>query len=248
MLLRREQPQVALRVERAYAVVRDLPLTGAEAAGFRNDAVTGYARPAAEHRRSRTRPFPFSIPNASCVLSCPLPLFLEFDVTISIANRILLGFAVIVALMVGLGIYAINQLDDVRQSTETIVTRDLALMRQLEDVSERQNTMRGLREEILSRFFLRSLGQQQGAGDDLARCLGAAGRGNRSVPRADARHGERFCGELGHVAAGRRLAADRRIAEQGRQRPAPIALDQRAAVRSPSEQRSRRGDCHARAH
>ena len=89
--------------------------------------------------------------------------------TISIANRILLGFAVIVALMVGLGIYAINQLDDVRQSTETIVTRDLALMRQLEDVSERQNTMRGLREEILSRFFLRSLGQQQGAGDDLAR-------------------------------------------------------------------------------
>ena len=35
--------------------------------------------------------------------------------TISIANRILLGFAVIVALMVGLGIYAINQLDDVRQ-------------------------------------------------------------------------------------------------------------------------------------
>jgi len=90
-------------------------------------------------------------------------------VTISIANRILLGFAVIVALMVGLGIYAINQLDDVRQSTETIVTRDLSLMRQLEDVSERQNTMRGLREEILSRFFLRSLGQQQGAVDDLAR-------------------------------------------------------------------------------
>ena len=89
--------------------------------------------------------------------------------TISIANRILLGFAVIVALMVGLGIYAINQLDDVRQSTETIVTRDLSLMRQLEDVSERQNTMRGLREEILSRFFLRSLGQQQGAVDDLAR-------------------------------------------------------------------------------
>ena len=51
--------------------------------------------------------------------------------TISIANRILLGFAVIVALMVGLGVYALNQLDDVRLSTETIVTRDLALMRQI---------------------------------------------------------------------------------------------------------------------
>jgi purine-binding chemotaxis protein CheW len=33
---------VALRVERAYAVTDILPLTGKEAAGFRNDAVTGY--------------------------------------------------------------------------------------------------------------------------------------------------------------------------------------------------------------
>jgi len=48
LLLRREQPQVALRVERAFAVSEILPLTGAEAAGFRNDAVTGYARPMAE--------------------------------------------------------------------------------------------------------------------------------------------------------------------------------------------------------
>ncbi|WP_201831190.1 chemotaxis protein CheW [Microvirga zambiensis] len=47
VLLRREQPQVALRVERAYAVSEILPLAGEEAAGFRNDAVTGYARPAA---------------------------------------------------------------------------------------------------------------------------------------------------------------------------------------------------------
>jgi methyl-accepting chemotaxis protein len=89
-------------------------------------------------------------------------------VTISIANRILLGLAVIVALMVGLGMYAINQLDDVRQSTDTIVTRDLALMRQIEELGDLQNNMRGLREEILSRFFLRSLGQQA-AGDDLVR-------------------------------------------------------------------------------
>ena len=48
--------------------------------------------------------------------------------TISIANRILLGFAVIVALMVGLCMYASNQIYDVRQSTDTIVTRDLARM------------------------------------------------------------------------------------------------------------------------
>ena len=44
ILLRREQPQVALRVDRAYAVTDILPLTGEEAPGFRNDAVTGYGR------------------------------------------------------------------------------------------------------------------------------------------------------------------------------------------------------------
>lgn len=89
--------------------------------------------------------------------------------TISVANRILLGFAVIVALMVGLGIYAINQLDDVRRSTETIVTRDLSLMRQIETLGEQQNAMRATREEILSRFLIRSLGQQQASPEDLIR-------------------------------------------------------------------------------
>jgi purine-binding chemotaxis protein CheW len=44
VLLRRDQPQVALRVERAYAVADILPLTGEEAAGFRNDAVIGYGK------------------------------------------------------------------------------------------------------------------------------------------------------------------------------------------------------------
>ena len=50
---------------------------------------------------------------ASLASFLPSSPFLEFKVTISIANRILLGFAFIVALMVGLGAYTINQLDDV---------------------------------------------------------------------------------------------------------------------------------------
>ncbi|WP_262028757.1 chemotaxis protein CheW [Microvirga sp. Mcv34] len=44
VLLRREQPQVALRVERAYAVEDVLPLAGDDATGFRNDAVNGYGK------------------------------------------------------------------------------------------------------------------------------------------------------------------------------------------------------------
>src|SRR5690606_17425541 len=96
----------------------------------------------------------------------------ERKVTISIANRILLGFAIIVALMVGLSLYTINQLADVRGTTETIVSRDLAMMRQIEALNEHQNRMRAMREEALSRFLLHSLGQQQATFDDLVRDWG----------------------------------------------------------------------------
>jgi methyl-accepting chemotaxis protein len=82
-------------------------------------------------------------------------------VTLSIANRILLGFGVIVALMIGLGMYAITQLEDVRSTTETIVSRDLALMRQIEDISEQQNAMRGTRSDVITGALLRNLGQQR---------------------------------------------------------------------------------------
>ena len=112
-MLRQDQPQVALRVDRAHAVSLTCRLARTEAGTFRNEAVTGYAKPLTGFAEGKGS-YLSSIPPASFVLSCPLPLFLEFDVTISIANRILLGFAVIVALMVGLGVYAINQLDDVR--------------------------------------------------------------------------------------------------------------------------------------
>jgi methyl-accepting chemotaxis protein len=88
-------------------------------------------------------------------------------VTVSIANRILLGFAVIVALMVGLGLYTIGQLEEVRQTNETIVSRDLQTMRQIDMLGEQQNRMRAVREEALSRYLLRSLGQQQSSFEEL---------------------------------------------------------------------------------
>lgn len=44
VLLRRDQPQVALRVERAYAAADIHLVTDKETTGFRTDAVTGYAR------------------------------------------------------------------------------------------------------------------------------------------------------------------------------------------------------------
>jgi methyl-accepting chemotaxis protein len=90
-------------------------------------------------------------------------------VTISIANRILLGFAVIVVLMVALGMYALSQLDDFRQSSDTVVQRDLSIMRAVEKVRDQQNQMRATREEVVARYLLRSLGQQQtGIEDGIA--------------------------------------------------------------------------------
>ncbi|WP_245416158.1 methyl-accepting chemotaxis protein [Microvirga sp. 17 mud 1-3] len=130
--------------------------------------------------------------------------------TISIANRILLGFAFIVALMVGLGMYTLNQLSDVRQTTETIVGRDLTIMRQVETIGAQQNEMRVLREEVLSRFLLRSLGQQQNAFENLIsewskRAAEAEGSLSQSIAAANSYRAESLSGE--------RSEAWRRIAE-----------------------------------
>jgi purine-binding chemotaxis protein CheW len=45
VMLRQNQPQVALKVDRAYAVSEIVPLAETEAGVFRNEAVTGYAKP-----------------------------------------------------------------------------------------------------------------------------------------------------------------------------------------------------------
>lgn len=44
VMLRQDQPQVALKVDRAYAVSDIAPLSESEAGTFRNEAVTGYAK------------------------------------------------------------------------------------------------------------------------------------------------------------------------------------------------------------
>jgi purine-binding chemotaxis protein CheW len=44
VMLRQDRPQVALKVDRAYAVSDILPLAETEAGTFRNEAVTGYAK------------------------------------------------------------------------------------------------------------------------------------------------------------------------------------------------------------
>ncbi|HEV7263335.1 MAG TPA: methyl-accepting chemotaxis protein [Falsiroseomonas sp.] len=71
----------------------------------------------------------------------------------SIVNRVLFGFAALVLLMVGLGAYALQQLDVVRGATETIVSRDLAVLRQLHAGQTSQERMRELRAAAVIRYL-----------------------------------------------------------------------------------------------
>ncbi|WP_407525693.1 methyl-accepting chemotaxis protein [Methylobacterium oryzisoli] len=80
--------------------------------------------------------------------------------SISIGNRILLGFTAVILVIVALGFYALAQIGDVRRSTDTIVTRDLAVMRQLDTIREAQRRMSDLRDEATTRFFLRALNRE----------------------------------------------------------------------------------------
>lgn len=64
----------------------------------------------------------------------------------TIANRILLGFAAIIVLMVALGVLALNQIDSVRGETEVIIERDLGFVRLISDVRVARQQMQAAAE------------------------------------------------------------------------------------------------------
>ncbi|GJD52281.1 hypothetical protein OPKNFCMD_5044 [Methylobacterium crusticola] len=88
--------------------------------------------------------------------------------SISIGNRILLGFAAVVLVIVALGVYAIGQIGEVRTATDTIVTRDLSVMRQLETIREGQRRMSDLRDEATTRYYLRALNREPSTKEEPA--------------------------------------------------------------------------------
>jgi methyl-accepting chemotaxis protein len=84
---------------------------------------------------------------------------------LSIANRILLGFATLVLMMVLLGIYGLSQISVVTQATDMIVTRDLTMLRQLSQLRDAESDMQDTRSRLVSRFLLRQLGRDVVEGD-----------------------------------------------------------------------------------
>ncbi|MGY2048802.1 methyl-accepting chemotaxis protein [Methylobacterium sp. JK268] len=88
--------------------------------------------------------------------------------SISIGNRILLGFTAVIVVIVALGIYALGQIGDVRRSTDLIVGRDLTVMHQLEGIRDAQRRMSDLRDEATTRYYLRALGREVPAKEEPA--------------------------------------------------------------------------------
>ncbi|WP_269715618.1 HAMP domain-containing methyl-accepting chemotaxis protein [Caulobacter sp. NIBR2454] len=76
----------------------------------------------------------------------------------TIANRILLGFAFVTTLMLGVGIYGLNQVGVVKETTETVVTRDMAMVRQIGDVRNIANEMRAASDAVITSYLTRSAG------------------------------------------------------------------------------------------
>ena len=96
----------------------------------------------------------------------------------SIANRILFGFVVLILMLAGLGWYGLSQLSLVRDTTDTIVTRDLAMMRQLDSVRTESLTVQEARNTAVARFLLRRLDRPVPDDDPRQRlsCRGRPGR------------------------------------------------------------------------
>ena len=78
---------------------------------------------------------------------------------ITIGQKILVGFGVVVALTIGVGWYGLSQLEGVKEVTARIVERDLRLFRLMGDVEVSQGDMEVLRERFLREYLLGRAGQ-----------------------------------------------------------------------------------------
>lgn len=78
----------------------------------------------------------------------------------TIANRILLGFAAIILLMIALGVLALNQISTVRRETEVIIERDLAFVRLISDVRVARQQMQAAAETQFAEQMAASRGAQ----------------------------------------------------------------------------------------
>ncbi|GJD74953.1 methyl-accepting chemotaxis protein [Methylobacterium goesingense] len=98
--------------------------------------------------------------------------------SISIGKRILLGFVAITLVVVALGFYALGQIGVVRDTTDAIVSRDLTVARQLDDLANKARDMGLHRRNAIIALLARARGGPER--DD------ASGAWRRTATEADA--------------------------------------------------------------
>jgi len=89
-------------------------------------------------------------------------------VSLSIGKRILLGFFAITVVVVALGLYALEQIGAVRDTTDAIVRRDMTILRQLDDLGNDARDLGLLRRTAVITMLMQAQGRATQAGDTLA--------------------------------------------------------------------------------
>ncbi|MBN4095745.1 methyl-accepting chemotaxis protein [Methylobacterium sp. OT2] len=88
--------------------------------------------------------------------------------SLSIGKRILLGFFAITVVVVALGLYALEQIGAVRDTTDAIVRRDMTILRQLDDLGNDARDLGLLRRTAVITMLMQAQGRATQAGDTLA--------------------------------------------------------------------------------
>ncbi|GLS68309.1 methyl-accepting chemotaxis protein [Methylobacterium tardum] len=84
--------------------------------------------------------------------------------TLSIGRRILLGFFAVTVVIVALGLYALEQIGAVRDTTDAIVRRDMTVLRQLDDLGNEARDLGILRRTAVIAMLTQSQSQPQPQG------------------------------------------------------------------------------------
>jgi methyl-accepting chemotaxis protein len=89
-------------------------------------------------------------------------------VSLSIGRRILLGFFAMTVVVVALGVYALEQIGAVRDTTDAIVRRDMTILRQLDDLGNEARDLGLLRRTAVIAMLTQAQGRPARTEDTLA--------------------------------------------------------------------------------
>ncbi|WP_267428749.1 methyl-accepting chemotaxis protein, partial [Methylobacterium sp. GC_Met_2] len=87
---------------------------------------------------------------------------------LSIGRRILLGFFAVTVVIVALGLYALEQIGAVRDTTDAIVRRDMTVLRQIDDLGNEARDLGLLRRTAVIAMLTSTQGRQARTDDTVA--------------------------------------------------------------------------------